>query len=772
MHYLLNLNKSKLPQNWIRSNNWIAFKEGKIPINHYGNPDDHVRARSSLDNAISIAKEHGQGIGYSIDNQGDLTSLIFVDLDGAIDEQGNFKEWAKPIVSEFEGKTYMQVSFSGKGLHFICEGTWNSNTRKVKYLGEHEGIEIYDSKRFVVMTGNNNMTIPVQNSQHSLDWLAKYMSDQKKLSNHSSELSQRNLNIHDEYGCRNHGDWETLKLRAMRYLENIPPAISGQGGHDHTFKTALKLVGGYNLTDEEAFEIMTMWNQSCQPPWSESELRRKISEAQKNATNRGRLLSSSNRNELASHSSENDTFPEIDFAQIGLAIVPEFPIEVFPESIATIVKGAATQIGTHSDFLSVSMLAVLGAAIGRSVEFELKPGFIVWPTGWYSLVGKVGSGKSPAIRFAERPIVEFERSLVSHNEKTLQAWEASNVNQAMEGSKRPKPSLKRLRVREATLPALIDAHSCNLFGLLYSPDELTTWLRSMDVKDRSSRVDRANWLSARQGSDISQDRISSGTRRVEKSAITVLGSIPPQMMVEITNSEDDGLLERLLFGYPLFESSPMPRPIEDEPIEDTLASDWTKIVHDLIKLRYNEAGKELTEPFFLRNSDNHAKRAYYDFEVRMKFEMDEDDGPLCGFFSKIKWDVGHWALTLALAELENRAPVAIEQHLTKQIPIVYEHHIHKAELIAEYFLRCAAKIVAEGAGLHKIDRRIIRSIAKRRLEWVDSKFLNSLFNGKQRPSHRELEKSIERLFSAKVFIGSNTSKGPFRVNPKAWDMKI
>lgn len=72
--------------------------------------------------------------------------------------------------------------------------------------------------------------------------------------------------------------------RARRYLAKIPPAIDGQRGSPATLLAAEHLVRGFELTDDEAFNLLLDWNQSCDPPWSEPDLRRKITEAREKGT--------------------------------------------------------------------------------------------------------------------------------------------------------------------------------------------------------------------------------------------------------------------------------------------------------------------------------------------------------------------------------------------------------------------------------------------------------------------------------------------------------
>ncbi|QDT57308.1 hypothetical protein Pan44_53760 [Caulifigura coniformis] len=88
------------------------------------------------------------------------------------------------------------------------------------------------------------------------------------------------------------------------YLSAMPPAVSGQGGHSRTYATACVLVLGFNLTPEQAIKYFVEWNQTCQPPWDERELERKLFEADKLEGNRGYLINGGQR------ISSSDAVPE------------------------------------------------------------------------------------------------------------------------------------------------------------------------------------------------------------------------------------------------------------------------------------------------------------------------------------------------------------------------------------------------------------------------------------------------------------------------------
>lgn len=71
--------------------------------------------------------------------------------------------------------------------------------------------------------------------------------------------------------------------RAIAYVDKCDPSISGQSGHSALYRVCCKLVRKFELTDSEAWPILLRYNERAVPPWSESDLRRKLKEAQKGA---------------------------------------------------------------------------------------------------------------------------------------------------------------------------------------------------------------------------------------------------------------------------------------------------------------------------------------------------------------------------------------------------------------------------------------------------------------------------------------------------------
>jgi len=83
--------------------------------------------------ALAISKEH---------------SLVFIDIDHCVDEEGQFSETASDIISLCKDQ-FVELSQSGTGVHVIARGTIPRNFKNSK-----TGVEMYSDKRFCAITGN------------------------------------------------------------------------------------------------------------------------------------------------------------------------------------------------------------------------------------------------------------------------------------------------------------------------------------------------------------------------------------------------------------------------------------------------------------------------------------------------------------------------------------------------------------------------------------------------------------------------------------------
>lgn len=77
-------------------------------------------------------------------------------------------------------------------------------------------------------------------------------------------------------------DTSRVVRAAARYVDRMPPAISGAGGHNSTMRVAGVLVQMFGLSDDDAMGLLGAYNERCKPPWTEAELWHKIQSAKDN----------------------------------------------------------------------------------------------------------------------------------------------------------------------------------------------------------------------------------------------------------------------------------------------------------------------------------------------------------------------------------------------------------------------------------------------------------------------------------------------------------
>ena len=140
------LGDGQKPSNALDSRNWINF--------------DGAVARYQCDTIFS-------GIGFVLDGDG----IVGIDVDNVRAGDGEIKTWAAEVVEHVP--TYWEVSPSGRGLRAFVriDGRW----RGPKRCG---GIEVYDDKRFLTVTGQRTATSSTEllsgaDAANALDWLRR-----------------------------------------------------------------------------------------------------------------------------------------------------------------------------------------------------------------------------------------------------------------------------------------------------------------------------------------------------------------------------------------------------------------------------------------------------------------------------------------------------------------------------------------------------------------------------------------------------------------------
>jgi putative DNA primase/helicase len=217
----------------------------------------------AFDEALANVGRHGTcGIGFVFAKE---DGFVGIDMDGCLTEEGKPNDKAARLLSQT--RTYAEVSPSGNGLHLIGRGTLNGH-RGINRKKE-AGIEIYDTARFFTMTGKALPGSPTEigECQAAIDAVVTKLEPSRATAPFPHPRR------------RTSNDQERLIERARAYVARMPGAISGQGGHEATFRAALALVKGFSLNTGTALDILRDYNTRCDPPWSEKELLHKIEDA-------------------------------------------------------------------------------------------------------------------------------------------------------------------------------------------------------------------------------------------------------------------------------------------------------------------------------------------------------------------------------------------------------------------------------------------------------------------------------------------------------------
>jgi hypothetical protein len=259
-------------------------------------------------------------------------------------------------------------------------------------------------------------------------------------------------------------------------------------------------------------------------------------------------------------------------------IVPAFPFDILPAVVQDFVSTQSAVIGCCPSATAMAALGTFSGALHHG--FALK---MLRDASWYEhvrlwilLIAEASQRKTPLLRTASWPLVQYEKHLRENHERELYACEIAKT-QADEASQiiEPEPPPRYL-AWDTTTEKLGEILARNgEKGILVLTDEISGWLGSMERYNNSgSRADRAFWLSAYDGGPRTVDRIKRGEQYIPNLSASILGAIQPARLAEIQGLTSDGLLQRFI---PVIMSSAKFR--QDRASEDKA---YSALVRELI----------------------------------------------------------------------------------------------------------------------------------------------------------------------------------------------
>lgn len=244
--------------------------------------------------------------------------------------------------------------------------------------------------------------------------------------------------------------------------------------------------------------------------------------------------------------------------------IPPFPVDALPGPVARWVREVAAAMGVPPDYVGVPVLAALATAIGRTHVLEVRPEYRVPAILYVGVVGPPSSRKSAPFLRAIEPVTRQQAALQARYDEERQRFRQAKAQFARKGrrsgaSNDELPSLPILRsvyTSDATVERVCAMLHDYPRGLLYGPDELLGWLRSLNAYRNGYGSDRQFYLSVWNGSDYKVDRKASDPEGfplslfLRRPFVCVAGTIVPDNLPLLAGPVDDGLMDRFLLSWP------------------------------------------------------------------------------------------------------------------------------------------------------------------------------------------------------------------------------
>jgi hypothetical protein len=281
-----------------------------------------------------------------------------------------------------------------------------------------------------------------------------------------------------------------------------------------------------------------------------------------------------------------DTWPvPQDLATLEVPL-PPWERDILPQVLEDLAESLAGQHLVEPTSPAMAMLAAVSAVLGyRKVVVVPEPDNPSWeevPVLWVALVGPPGSGKTPIIRGATRPLWSIEKLLDQENRREKEEYDAAlerwqEAKRGERGEKPKPPTPRRLVVSDITpekLAAILEANP----AVLVHVDELKGLLQSWRREDRAAG--RSFFMSAYYGTPSVIDRVMRGTTYLEKPQVAILGGIQPGPWHQVVRGglgkgEDaDGLLQR----FTPVVLDPLPPVKEPPPVPEDLLWGYEEVV--------------------------------------------------------------------------------------------------------------------------------------------------------------------------------------------------
>jgi replicative DNA helicase len=362
---------------------------------------------------------------------------------------------------------------------------------------------------------------------------------------------------------------KVVAAKALLYAERFDFATEGER-NNAIYANANRLREKFGISEAEGCEILLEYNRrKCNPPLPDNEVRKSVS----NAFKYGKKPTGSGY-EPNKKGTVPEAWPElIPLAEYDL---PDFPVDVLPETLKDFVKDVARSIQVPADLPAMLTLAAVSVVIGGRYEVRAKPDWPEQVNLYVVIVMPSATRKSTVFKLVTEPIQECERELCESLKTEI---EKCHSDYRILEARRKK--LERELVDGKGGERELDQVNCEIAGFqwIYEPtliaSDVTVEVVSRLLSENEGRLGIYSaeggifaifagryadnkpvndvFLKAHVGDMIKVHRVGRESEYIERPAVSMGLCIQPTILENLGHKrllQDSGLLARFLYSIP------------------------------------------------------------------------------------------------------------------------------------------------------------------------------------------------------------------------------
>ena len=273
----------------------------------------------------------------------------------------------------------------------------------------------------------------------------------------------------------------------------------------------------------------------------------------------------------------------------------KIPLDAFPAKIQDMILALARQENYTIEYMMASLLVAVSTAIGNAVNIRIRGGWISNSALYMILIGRPGTGKTPPLDFAFRPIRKHDAQAVKQFKLEMEQY--NNLIESNKGKKEnttplpDKPILQRTIISDFTPEALMRALDDNHRGVVVYVDEIMGMFNAVNQYSRGQLIEQL--LTAFSGKPLDISRCSMPVPiHIEYPFINIVGTMQITRMHELIEKgyKENGLLDRIIFVYPSSQEISDWQLDEDSSFAsfEKYSNMWESIINKVIDLPFSD----------------------------------------------------------------------------------------------------------------------------------------------------------------------------------------